>query len=145
MICKTLKGTRFYGVLIFVGVVLSVFGIISESMLRESAHNMSRLMGTFTGMGGGLIGVGGARLIHQKITSPEKLKQEQIKLKDERNVQILRVAYTISNAVASLLFASLVIIFFAIGSTIESYICIAAMLLQQGVFWIAYRYYNNKM
>ncbi|MFA9377580.1 MAG: hypothetical protein ACERKZ_12595 [Lachnotalea sp.] len=145
MMCKSFKSTRFYVAVLFLGVVLFAFGLINATVINESAHNTMRLMGIITGVGAGFAGVSIAKLIHRKITSPEKLKQEQIELKDERNIQILRIAYTISNVVAALLFAGLVILFSAIGSTKESYLCLGALSIQQIAFWIAYQYYKKKI
>lgn len=145
MYCKLVKNTRYYVMLLFVGVVLATFGIINQALLSESANNMSRVMGIFTGMGSAFVGVAIIKLVHQKRTSPEKLREEEIELKDERNVSILRNAYTTSSVAASIMFAILVILFSAIGSVMESYICLAALLIQQGVFLIAHRYYSKKM
>jgi hypothetical protein len=143
--CKTLKGTRSLVVLLFLGVVLATFGIVNEISLPDSAHNMSRLMGIFTGLGASFIAVGVVRIIHQARTAPEKLREEEIELKDERNIQILRGSYTVSNAAAALMFAILVIVFSAMGSITESYICLGALLLQQVIFLIANHYFKKKM
>lgn len=145
MMCRTFKSTRSLVILLFLGVVLAAFGIINAITLPDTAHNMSRLMGIVTGIGGSFAGVSIVKLIHQMRTAPEKLREEQIELTDERNVQILRVSYSLTSAAAAVMFALLVIIFSAMGSITESYICLAALLLQQGIFMIAHRYYSQKM
>ncbi len=145
MMCKMFRSTRFFVIFLFVGVVLAIFGIINAASLPESAHNMSRVMGIVTGVGTSFAGVSIVKLIHQKRTAPEKLREEEIELKDERNVQILRVSYTISNIAAAVMFAVLVVLFSTIGSITESYICLGALLIQQGIFLMAYRYFNKNM
>jgi len=102
-------------------------------------------MGIITGIGGAFAGVGIVRLIHQHRTAPEKLREEEIERTDERNVQILRASYSLSNTAAAVLFAFMVIIFSAMGSITESYISLAALMLQQLIFMIGQRYYSSKM
>jgi hypothetical protein len=145
MYCRLVNGKRYYVILLFLGVVLAAFGILNQAVLSQSAHISSRLMGMFTGMGFAFIGAGTIRLIHLKFSSPEKLKQEQIDQKDERNVQVLRVSYTITSISSSIMFAGLVFIFTFMGSITESYICLAALQLQVVIFIVVHRYFSKTM
>jgi len=131
--------------MLIVGIVLAAFGLLKQFTLPETAHVTSRLMGMFLGFGCAMAGVSAVHLIQLRISSPEKLKWKQIEEKDERNIQITRIAYTIANFSATIMFAGLVFLFTAMGSIKESYICLAALLIQSSVFLISYVYYKKKM
>lgn len=145
MLCKTIKSKRFWPILIVIGMVLLVFGIVSSIRFPDDAHNMNMLMGMFTGMGSAFIAIGIVKLIHYKRTPAEKLKQEQIELNDERNIEILRIAYTIANVIATILFIVMAFTFVWLDYRIPAFFSIGAMCVQVLAFSIAYKYFNGKM
>ncbi|WP_099467265.1 hypothetical protein [Konateibacter massiliensis] len=148
MLCK-LRGfnqnAKYLGGAIVIGLLLAVFGIVRALYLPETAHAETRLMGMLTGFGSAIAAVSAIRLFTQKHSSPEKLKEKEISAKDERNVQILRIAYTISNIATGIMLAGMVFIFSMMGSITESYIALAVLLLQSGIFLAARFYYSKKM
>lgn len=145
MLCKLKRSAKSSVIMLVVGIVLAAFGLLKEITLAETAHVTSRLMGMFFGLGCAIAGISAAHLIQLKISSPEKLKWRQIEEKDERNIQITRIAYTIASISATIMFAGLVFLFTAMGSIKESYICLAALLIQSSIFLISYVYYKKKM
>jgi hypothetical protein len=146
MLCKAFgKQTKAMITLIIVGVFMVVFGIVKAITLPETAYLESRIAGMVLGIGSAFAVSGVIRLIRIKVASPEKLKLREIEEKDERNIQITRIAYTISSMSATILLAALVFIFTFMNSITESYICLAALLLQLAIFLISRIYYNKKM
>ncbi|MBU5674866.1 hypothetical protein KQI88_00360 [Alkaliphilus sp. MSJ-5] len=145
MLCKSVKNNRFWQVLIVVGIVTLVFGIVYYSNLPKDAHNMSMLMGMFSGTGGAFVAIGVIKLIQHKRTAPEKLRQKEIELKDERNIQILRIAYTIANLTATILFIIMAFVFVWLDYKTPAFISLGAMYIQLLAFFIAYKYFNSKM
>lgn len=145
MLCKIERSAKSSVIMLIIGIVLAAFGVLKSITLPETAHIASRSMGMLTGFGSAFAGVNAIRLIRFKISSPEKLKLKQIEVKDERNIQITRIAYTIASLSAAIMFAGLVFLFTFMGSIKESYICLAALLIQSSIFLISYVYYNKKM
>ena len=88
--------------MIIVGIVTLVFSFILYRNISYAPHNVHMLMGMFTGLGSALTVVGSVKLIRHKKASAKKLKEEEIELNDERNIQILRKAYSVSNKMATL-------------------------------------------
>ena len=127
MLCKLKRSAKSSVIMLIAGIVLAAFGLLKQFTLPETAHVMSRLMGMFFGLGSAFVGISAIHLIQLKISSPEKLKWRQIEEKDERNIQITRIAYTIASISASIMFAGLVFLFTAMGSIKESYICLVAL------------------
>lgn len=145
MLCKFVKEKKVWWMITIVGIISLVFGIVCYKGLPADAHNMSMLMGMFTGLGSAFVVIGIVKLIHYKRTPADKLKIEQIELNDERNIQVLRGACTIANTVATILFAVMAFVFVALGYRIPAFISIGAMYIQLLVFIIGYRYFNSKM
>ena len=128
-----------------VGVVSFLFGIISALFLPSEEGNINMLMGMFTGFGGGIIGVAVVNFIRIKTFSPEKLKKQEIAIKDERNVQLMRISFTISSTAATILFSLLAFIFVFLNYRIPAFISVGALYIQQICFFIAYKYFSKKM
>ena len=63
MLCKYFNSKRFWSILIAVGIVTLIFGVVGCKRLPDDVHNMSMLMGMFSGMGGSFIVVGTIKLI----------------------------------------------------------------------------------
>lgn len=145
MLCKYVSNKKLWNLFILVGVITSIFGVVFEINLPDDAHNLSMLAGMFTGLGGAFAAVGIIRLIRYKRTTPEKLKQEEIELKDERNVQILRISHTVASTTATILFAVMAFVFVWLDYRIPAFISIGAMYIQVLTFFITNKYYNRKM
>ncbi len=141
-----IKGNKTYWyLLILAGVVSFAFGVIGSIRGLAISGNSSMLLGMFTGIGAAFIAVSIFRLIHRRFTPAKKLKEEEINLKDERNVQVLRAAYAVANMAASLLFAVMVVAFVWINYRIPAFIAVGAIWVQVVVFLISCRVLNKKM
>ena len=145
MFCKSGKGKRVLPLFIVVGLVLLIFGVVYARRLPADASNINMLMGMFAGLGSALAAIGVIKLIHYKKAPDEKLKKEEIELKDERNVQILRAAYSVSSATATVLFAAMAFIFVWLNYFVPAFISLGAMLVQRLVFFIASKYFKERM
>jgi len=145
MYCKSKKSNRYLIGLVIVGAISLVFGIIGHKVSLASTGNEDMLLGMFSGLGATFVATGTIRLFRNKFTSKEKLKQEEIDLKDERNVQILRAAYTITNVASSILFALLAFVFVWLNYRTPAFIAIGALWIQVIVFFISYCYFSKKM
>ncbi|QQY79642.1 hypothetical protein EDD65_11223 [Keratinibaculum paraultunense] len=145
MLCKSGKNNRYWGTMIVIGIVTLVFSIVSYGNFPEDAHNMYMLMGMFSGLGGTFTVVGIIKLIRYKKISVEKLKEEEIELKDERNIQVSMAAYSIANKVASFLFVIMAFLFVWLDYRTPAFISIGALYIQILAFFIARKYFNRKM
>lgn len=145
MLCKYIRNTKIWSIIIAIGIVTLVFGIVYSKRRPEDLHSMNMLMGMLTGIGGVFTVVGTVRLIHYKRTPDDKLKKEEIERKDERNIQLSRIASTIANNTASALFIVMIFILVWLDYRIPAFIVLGAFYLQSMSFFIAYRYFNNKM
>lgn len=145
MFCKSIKNNKFWKILIVVGIITLIFGIIGYTIPLDDVHNINMLMGMFSGMGGAFTTIGIIKLIRYKRITAEKLKKEEIELNDERNIQVLRAAYTIGNMVATVLFAVIAFIFVWLDYIIPAFISLGAIYIQWLGFFLAYKYYNANM
>ena len=145
MFCKSMKDNRIWATLVVVGIISFIFGIVVNIGVPDEMDNINMLMGMFTGVGSAFIAIGIFKLIHYKKTSAEKLKQEKIELKDERNIQLLRIACSVSNTAGYILFAIMAFVFVALDYRIPAFICIGALYVQFLAFLISYKYYSRKM
>lgn len=146
MFCRLVgRNAKAYAGSIFVGIITMIFSLICFLNGSSESHNFSMLMGMFCGLGSVATVLGIIRLIHYKRTPAAKLKQEEIELKDERNVEILRIAYTVSSSAASILFAVMAFVFVGLNYIMPSFICVGALWIQILVFLIAHRYFSKKM
>lgn len=145
MFCKSIKNHRFWKTLIVVGIIKLIFGIVGYTMTLDNVHNINMLMGMFSGMGGAFITIGVIKLIRYKRLTAEKLREEEIELNDERNIQVLRAAYTIGNMIATILFVAIAFIFVWLDYIIPAFISIGAMYIQWLGFFLAYKYFNASM
>lgn len=145
MLCKSVKSNKYWRVVFLVGIITLTFGVTSHKSMTGISPNMSMLNGMVTGVGFAFTVVGGIKLIQNKMTPAEKLKSKQIELNDERNIQILRISYSISSTVATILFATLAFLFVGFNYIVPAFISIGAMYIQILAFFIANMYYNKKM
>lgn len=102
-------------------------------------------MGMFSGLGGAFTAIGIVKLIHYKRTPPTKLKEEEIELNDERNIQILRISYSVANVTATVLFVVMAFVFVWLDYRIPAFISIGAIYIQMLAFFIANKYFKGKM
>lgn len=144
MLCKSVKSNRFWTLMVIVGIITLIFGA-SYRKLPQDAHNMHMLMGMFSGLGGTFTAVGVIRLIYYKRTSAEKLKEKEIELTDERNIQILRATYSITSWAATLLFIAMAFMFVRLDYIIPAFVSIGALYTQLLAFLIAHKYFNRQM
>lgn len=145
MFCKLKKRNDFWATLVGVGVITFIFGIVCTVRIPDAVNNSNMFMGMITGIGSAFIGIGIFKLIHYKRTSIAKLKQEEIELNDERNIQIMRIAYSVANTAATVLFAVMAFVFIWFDYKIPAFISIGALYIQLLVFSIAYKYFSRKM
>lgn len=145
MLIKSMKNNRFWETLIMVGIVTLIFGAIMYKGISNETNNISMLKGMFVGLGCSFTTIGVVKLIQNKKTPAEKLKAIEIELKDERNVQILRMAYSISSSVATVLFSIMSFLFVALNYIVPAFIVLGAMYIQLLALFIADKYYKNKI
>ncbi len=145
MYCKTINNKRYWYLLLLAGAVSLAFGIIGILKDPEMSGDGAMLMGMFTGLGAAFTGIGIIRLLYMRFASPKKLKSEEINRKDERNIQVIRASYAVSNMAATILFAAMAFVFVMLGYRIPAFISVGAMWLQVVVFLISYRVLNKKM
>lgn len=129
MLCKSIKSNKYWGTMAAIGIITLIFGLITYKSISNDAHNIAMLKGMFTGLGGAFTAVGLTRLVQNKLTPKAKLKAKEIELKDERNIQVYRVAYTIANTVATILFATMAFIFVSLNYVTPAFISIGAMYI----------------
>ena len=145
MFCKSVKSNKFWVTLVIVGVITFIFGVVCDIRIPNDVNNLNMLMGMFTGLGSAFVAIGIVKLIHYKRTSVVKLKQEKIELNDERNIQILRIAYSVASTIASVLFAIMSFVFIWLDYKIPAFISIGALYVQLLSFFIAYKHFSRKM
>lgn len=145
MFCKSIKNTKFWVIMVTAGVVSFLFGIVGYQSNMSSSGDGDMLLGMFTGMGAVFTILGIIRLLYIRFAPAEKLKAEQIKLNDERNIQVLRAAYSVAYAVSVALFAVLAFVFVGLGYRVPAFITIGALWIEVIVFLISHTYFNNKM
>lgn len=145
MFGKSIKSNKFWSTLVIVGIITFIFGVVCTKRIPADADNLNMLVGMFTGLGASFTAIGIVKLIHYKRTSVVKLKQEEIELKDERNIQILRAAYSVGYAVDSVLFAIMAFVFLWLDYKIPAFISIGALCVQLLAFLITYKYFSSKM
>lgn len=145
MLCKSYQKKIVWIVLMILGLFIMVFGIVFHRYLPEDTHSLSMLSGMCTGLGGAFLVISAIRLIAYKIKSPEQLKQEEIELKDERNIQILRISYTMVALISILLFASMTFLFLALDFLIPALVAVGGLTIDMIVFLITYSIYSKKI
>lgn len=145
MFCRSIKNSSFWIVLIAVGLISILFGSITNGMIPDDAHNLSMFTGMFAGVGGAFIAIGILKLVRLKTRSPERLKQEEIELKDERDIQILRNSQSVANTTSTIIFGFMAFGFVYFDYIVPAFVAIAAIYIQIAVFFLANKYYREKM
>lgn len=145
MFCKAITNKRYWLLVLAVGIVSLAFGVIGILLEPEAEGNGAMLLGMFTGMGGALTVLSIVRLIYLAVAPAARLREQEIKLRDERTVTILRASYTVANTAATLMFAVMAFVFVWLGYRVPAYISVAALWVQLAVFMIAQRVISKKM
>ena len=122
---------------ILVGMATIGIGAAMSFVLPEEERNLMRFAGMMTGFGAGVLGVGVVRTLRDKFSSAEKLKERTIEENDERNILILRSAYTVSACAAYILFAAMSFLFTFMGDFTATWIAMGAMYIDIIVLIIA--------
>lgn len=145
MLGKSIQTNKYWNILLLVGVITIIFGVVTYKVISIEGRNVSMLKGMIIGVGITFTAIGGIKLFQNKMSSAEKLKAKEIELKDERNIEILSIAHSISSIAATFLFALLAFIFVAMDYIVPAFISLAAIYIQLLAFIIGYKYFNNKM
>jgi len=145
MLCKSYQNKNFYIGLIVIGFLSIIFGVVFEQYIPENAHNLSMTAGMLSGIGAAFTAVGVIRLIKFRKSSPEKLKAEEIELRDERNIQILRATYSVVAGASILIFAILAFVFLLLDYMVPAWITISGIYVEVIIFFIAYKIISSKM
>ena len=131
---KNRRNFFFYGFYILLGVTLVALGV--AEVIDEF----------WSGMGGGLLGVGLVRLIwmlrmHKDETYREKVETE---VKDERNAFIRNKAWAWAGYLFVLIMAVSAIVFYLLGQDILSVAAGCAVCMLVLLYWISYLILRKK-
>lgn len=146
MLCKFAKKDKsVLALLIAIGAVSCTFGIIWSFILDDEQHGLMMTAGMFTGLGAVFIAIAVVSIIKTKAMSEEKLKEEEIERKDERNIQLMRASYTVAAAVAFIIFASMAFLFMALDYKVPGFIMVGCIYVQAASVFIAHKIFEKKM
>lgn len=145
MLCKSMKSNKYWKTLIGIGIITLIFEGVAEKSIPNNLHHIVMLKGMFFGVSVAFILMGSFRLFQNRRTPAEKLKAKEIEAKDERNIQVLRISYSVANTVATVLFATMAFLFVGLNYIVPALISLGAMYIQILTFFIAHKYYNSKM
>lgn len=146
MFCKSIKNRKIWKVYVVIGIITIIFsGLLSQYSTVMDTHNGNMLIGMFSGLGSALLTIGIVNLIRSKRIPEQKLRKQEIELKDERNIQIIRLSYSVGNMTATLLLAIIAFIFVGMNYIMPAVIAIGAMYVQWLAVFIAGKYYSKKI
>ncbi|NLA86409.1 MAG: hypothetical protein GX847_03830 [Clostridiales bacterium] len=141
---KSHKSRRNSYISILIGVILVAFGVLGVLLEMVQSFHLVMLLGMFTGIGAVFIG-GGVFTLYRVRFAPQKLKEEEINRRDERNIQVTRASYAVSNSAAALLFGFMAFILVLLNYITPALIAVGALCIQALVSVIAYRVFNKRM
>ena len=144
MLSKSNQNKKTYIGLIVIGILTIIFGMIFEQYV-DSTPNLKMTAGMLAGIGGLFAAIGVMNLIKIKKSTPETLKAEEIELKDERNIQVLRATYSVVAAASILIFAIFAFIFLLLDYMVAAWITISGIYIEVVIFFIAYKILSSKM
>ena len=144
MLSKSNQNKKTYIGLIVIGILTIIFGMIFEQYV-DSTPNLKMTAGMLSGIGGAIAAIGVIHLIKIKKSTPETLKAEEIELKDERNIQVLRATYSVVAAASILIFAIFAFIFLLLDYMVAAWITISGIYIEVVIFFIAYKILSSKM
>ncbi|MGN0660015.1 MAG: hypothetical protein ACI4LA_10495 [Emergencia sp.] len=127
------------------GIFSLIFGIVFNSCLEESQHNLSMLAGMFSGAGTGLLALAVFFELRDRFMSPEKKKEKEIEKNDERNVRLMEKTMSIVAVSGVITFAVLAFVLVGLGYVVPSLLVIAAIYLQLITYFIAYRVWSSRI
>ncbi len=139
MFCKTMKSTGYYAVFLAIGIVSLTFGLWGDRSGIASTGGEEMLLGMFSGMGSAMTVLSAIALLRRKFMSREKLKQKEIDAKDERNIQLIQAAYTVSEKIALFVLAFMAFLFAWLGDETASFISAGAIWVLAIVFAVSQR------
>lgn len=130
---------------IVLGSISTIMGIFLSCQLPEDASNYMQFAGMLTGFGCGVLAVGLLFMLRRRFSTPEKIKEREIEQKDERNIQVVRAAYTMAACAGFILFALLGFLFTLMGEFMSCVISLIAMYIDIAVFAVSYLVLQKKM
>lgn len=136
---------KYNWILFAVGISTLLFGLILLWLTPDDAYDTNMLSGMLMGFGASVSIVGIVKHIRIKTISKETLKRLQVEQNDERNVAIMRAAYTVGLITAMALFALLSFFFVGLGYRIPAFFCIGSLYVVAIVVLITKRIYKKKM
>lgn len=145
MLLKSMKNTAYWRALLLVGILTLGFALVYGQLATAPGHNVSMLKGMLVGLGSAFTAIGGIKLLKDRRISEDRRKAKEIELKDERNIEITRIALSVSSTAATLLFAVLSFVLVAMDYIIPAFMAIGAMYIQLLTQFIAYSYFSRKM
>lgn len=125
--------------------ILVVLGLVLGEMLPEEEHSLQTFAGMLTGFGIGVAAVAIISVIRVRRKTPEQLKQMEIEEKDERNIRIAQMSYSVMAVASYIILAILSFVFTLMGEFLVTCIMIAAMYAQIVVGVIARRIISKKI
>lgn len=147
MLCKSgrlpkSKSSSYFSLLI--GVILMAFGILGVLLDIVKSYNLVMLLGMITGIGAVFMG-GGVITLYRLRYHAEKLREEEINLKDERNIQVTRASYAVSNASVTMMLGAMAFILVWLDYIVPALIAVGVLCVQMIVFLVSYRIISKKM
>lgn len=125
--------------------VVIILGIVLGIMLPEEEHSLQTFAGMITGVGTGIAAVVIVGVIRVRRKTPEQLKQMEIEEKDERNIRIAQMSYSVMAVASYAIFAILSMVFILMGEFLITCIMIVAMYVEIGIGVIARRVISKKI
>ncbi|NMB30880.1 MAG: hypothetical protein GX988_05525 [Clostridiales bacterium] len=145
MLCKFSSRKGISVVMIILGAAFLISGVLLRKELAMEQHSLQMLAGFLTGLGGAFFGIGSLNLIRFKIKSAEELRSEEIEQKDERNIFIQRIAYSIVAISSVIMFAVISMILLLLDFILPAIIVMSALMLNLTLYLVTYSVLKKKM
>ena len=145
MLCKFSSRKGISVVMIILGAAFLISGVLLKKELAMEQHSLQMLAGFLTGLGGAFFGIGSLNLIRFKIKSAEELRSEEIEQKDERNIFIQRIAYSIVAISSVIMFAVISMILLLLDFILPAIIVMSALMLNLTLYLVTYSVLKKKM
>lgn len=145
MLCKFSSRKGISVVMIILGAAFLILGVLLKKELAIEQHSLQMLAGFLTGLGGAFFGIGSLSLIRFKKKSAEELRSEEIEQKDERNIFIQRIAYSIVAISSVIMFAVISMILLFLDFILPAIIVMSALMLNLTLYIVTYSVLKKKM
>lgn len=145
MFCKLVDSRKYAPYFLVAGMVSLVFGVVGYQNQIMESHSGNMLLGMFSGFGGALVVASIVNLLRYKFSSAERLKEEEINAKDERNLLILKTSFSYTYGVSTVLLGVMAFVFVGLGYPVPSFIVVGAIWVQVIAFFLIHTYLNKKM